>query len=341
MFDATKCDECGDCLVQCQYVDFSREKALQEIQTLKQGKDADILRECITCIACNEYCPTGANPYDLICTLQEEKGIRFIPEGIVEFIDDTAAEVPNEIIPGDEDKPALSLCIMGHAYPQGFTESKIFEGLTLVKGSDYYSRLVYLHAGMESRVKGYARQFIDNLARLGKEEIIFLHEDCYTLAAKKAPEYGIEVPFTPVHIAQYMVRYLKDHEDSIIALNRKVAYQRPCISRYTPGKEHYLDEFFRLVGVERVARKYDRQNALCCASGFVEMNPDRAIPIVDRNVNDAKAFAADAMIFLCAGCYWLMSGLCEERGLPSIFITDLCRMALGEIPFSSRPWGGT
>ena len=340
MFDITKCGECGDCLVQCQYVDYSREKAVQEIRALRNGKDADILRECITCIACNEYCPTGANPFDLISALQEEKGIQFIPKEIVEFIDDTAAGVTNEIILSDEDKPAVSLCIMEHAYPQGLTESMIFKGLTLIKGNDYYSRAVYLHAGMESRVKEYAKQFIDNLTKLGKEEIIFLHQDCYTLAAKKAFEYGIKVPFKPVHIVEYMVRYLKQHEDSIIPLNRKIAYQRPCISRYTPEKEHFIDEFFRLVGVERVARKYDRQNALCCAAGFVEINPERALPIVERNVNDAKAFAADAMVFLCVGCYWFMSGLCEERGLPSMFITDLCRMAIGEIPFSSRPWGG-
>jgi heterodisulfide reductase subunit C len=33
------------------------------------------LRECITCMACNEYCRQGANPYDLILQCQEEKGI--------------------------------------------------------------------------------------------------------------------------------------------------------------------------------------------------------------------------------------------------------------------------
>jgi hypothetical protein len=46
------------------------------------------------------------------------------------------------------------------------------------------------------------------------------------------------------------------------------------------------------------------------------------------------------MVFLCPGCYWLMSGQCEDRGLASMFIIDLCRMALGELPFSSRPWKG-
>ena len=57
MFDAARCNDCGDCFTQCQYIDYSQEKAVSEIKALKQGMPADILRDCITCIACNEYCP--------------------------------------------------------------------------------------------------------------------------------------------------------------------------------------------------------------------------------------------------------------------------------------------
>lgn len=340
MFAMELCDECGTCFLRCHYVDYSKEKAVQEIRALKEGTDAAILKDCITCIACNEYCPNDARPYDLILSLQEQKGIRFVPEELVDFIDENAHNVPNAIVPGEDDKPALSLCIMEHAFPQGLPESTMFKGLTLFKGNDYYSRVVHLHSGMESRVKEHTQQFIDNLAEIGKEEIVFLHEDCYILAAKKAPEYGVMVPFKPVHIVDYMNNYLKEHRETVVPLNKKIAYQRPCISRYMPEKEHFLDEFFQLVGVERVARQYDRQDALCCVSGIVEMDPERALPVVERNVKDAQAYGADVMVFLCVGCYWLMSGLCEERGLPSIFITDLGRMALGELPFASRPWGG-
>lgn len=340
MFDASKCDECGTCFVQCQYVDYSQERAVKEIQSLKKGEHADILKRCITCMACNEYCPNGANPYDLICALQEEKGIRFVSEEIVGIIEDTLAAVPNRIIKGDSDKPALNLCVMEHAYPRNMTASKMFEGLTLVRGGDYFSRIVYLHTGMESTVREHARTYIDNLAKLNKHEIIFVHDDCYTMVAKKAPEYGIEVPFKPVHIVAYMVGYLKAHKSSIGKLAKRIAYQRPCISRYTPEKESFLDEFFDLIGVERVARRYDRKHALCCSFGLRETDPERGSKIMERNLSNAIEHGADAMVFLCPGCYWLTSDACEKRGLPSIFITDLCRMALGEIPFSSRPWVG-
>ena len=337
MFDASKCDKCGDCFMRCQYVDYSLAKAIKEITTLIEGKDADILTECITCMACNEYCQKGANPFDLILQLQEEKGIVPVPEATIKWFD-MAVAIPNEVNEGDIDKPALSLCIMLHDYPPGVTESQMFDGLTVIKGGDYYSKIAYLHSGMESTVRENAQKFVDNLVRLGKNEIILIHDDCYTMLTKKVPEYGIEVPFKPVHIVEYMLNYLKDHQSSIIKLNKKIAYQRPCISRYTPEKEPMLDELFELIGVQRVARRYDREDALCCGAAVWYMNRERSIRIRDMNLTDAKAHGAEAMVFLCPHCYWFLSRPCQERDLASIFITDLCRMALGEVPFSSRPW---
>jgi len=341
MFDATRCNECGDCFTRCRYIDYSRDKAVSQIRALKQGAQADILRDCITCVACNEYCAAGAKPFDLICARQEETGIRFVDQGVADFIDETLSRVPNEISAGDPEKPAVSLCVMGHAYPPDMADSALFRGLTLVRGSDYYSRIVHLHNGFESRVRQHAQQFVDNFSRLGKEEVVFVHDDCYTLAAVKAPEYGITVPFRPVHIFEYMVRYLKEHADQVVPLNKKIAYQRPCISRYTPEKEPFADEFFQLIGAERVARQYDRCDALCCAFGLLEVHPEKGSEVIERNISDAKNHGADAMTFLCPGCYWLLSGQCEDRGLASMFIIDLCRMALGELPFASRPWKGT
>ena len=80
MFDRSKCDLCGDCLVECLYVNYDREKAVQEMIALIEDREAEILKECITCVACNEYCTKGANPFDLICRLQEKTNALMLPE---------------------------------------------------------------------------------------------------------------------------------------------------------------------------------------------------------------------------------------------------------------------
>ena len=337
MFDASKCDKCGDCLVRCQYVGYTREKAVEEITTLVEGRYAEILTECITCMACNEYCTKGANPFDLLCQLQGEKGAICVPPATIGRLDSLAA-VPNKIVEGASDKPALSLCIVGDLLP-GVTESQMFDGLTIVKGGDYYSKIAYLHLGMETAVRENAQRFVDNLAKVGREEIVIVHDDCYTMLARKALEYGIKVPFKAIHIVEYMMNYLKDHESSIIKLNRGIAYQRPCISRYTPEKEPMLDELFDLTGVHRVPRRYDREDALCCHVIGCHADSERSKRIRDMNLTDARAHGAEAMVFLCPLCYMSLAPYCQGYGLAPIFIVDLCRMALGELPASPRPWG--
>lgn len=271
--------------------------------------------------------------------MQERHAVRLLPVEMVDFINATAAATPNDISPGESGRPALSLCVMDPAYPAGITDSSMFEGLTLVRGNDYYSGIVCLRAGFESRVRQRAQAFIENLARIGRREIVFfMHNDCYVMAAKKAPKYDFAVPFTPINIVQYLAGYLSSNRGRVKALGKKIAFQRPCISRYIPEEDAWLDELFCLIGVERVSRRYDRKNALCCAAGLAEMHPDRALPFIVKNIGDAQSFGADALVFLCPNCYWLISRHCEERGLPCMFITDLCRMALGELPFGSRPW---
>jgi len=98
-----------------------------------------------------------------------------------------------------------------------------------------------------------------------------------------------------------------------------------------------MGELFELIGIQRVTRRYDREDALCCGAVQFYVNRERSIRLQDMNLTDAKAHGAEAMVFLCPHCYWFLSWPCEERGLAAIFLTDLCRMALGEVPFSSRP----
>ena len=335
MFDLSKCDSCGDCLVRCQYVDYDRSKAIQEITALIEGKDAEILRECTTCMACNEYCEKGANPYDLVLQLQEEKDVLPLSEEQLKMF--TAQEnFPGQVIEGDPDKPALSLCTMKNRLPEDVIEGRMFDGLTIVDGGEYYCYILHLHLARESYFRKNIQKFIDSLASLNKKEVVLIHDDCYSTATTKAREYGIKVPFRPVHIIEYLLNYLKKRADSITRLNKKIAYQRPCISRYTPEKEHMLDELFELIGVHRVPRKYDRQDALCCGAPFMAKEPDKGLKLVDKNITDAVGYRADAMVILCPICWMRLSQPCRERGLPPIYLTNLCRMALGEKTFPSN-----
>jgi Fe-S oxidoreductase len=328
MWDASKCDLCGECLEKCLYVDYDKEKAANAIKALMEGKNAEILARCITCCACREYCPVDADPYDLILRAQE-KYDSFPIDPKDRAVMDLALEVPNAVMEGDLDKPALSLCVMESQIPKGTLDSQLFEGMTIVKGGDYYCLIGYVHTGQESPIQKGAQRFIDNLNSLHKD-IVFLHDDCYAMVHAKIKDYGISVPFKYMHIFEYLRNYLRDHQSSITRLDMKIAYQQPCASRYTPGKNIYLDEILELIGVERPPRKYEREKALCCTAAIIRVFPELAQEVQAKNVEDALECGADALVTLCPMCDRVMKRPTVARGLNKIFITDLCRMALGE-----------
>jgi len=140
------------------------------------------------------------------------------------------------------------------------------------------------------------------------------------------------VPFRPVHLSEHLVRGLEANRKRVRPLNLEIAYQRPCASRHTPEKEHFLDELFGLVGARRVERKYDRKGALCCGGVKLLLGNGDPTPDQERNILDAKRAGARAMVCLCPMCIRSLGKIAAGHGMPLIFLGDLARMALGEIP---------
>lgn len=328
MFIREKCDACGDCLVMCQYTDFGQEEARAQFESLLRGDAPDIVASCVTCVACNQYCPKGANPFDLILERQEQTGVLNIPEQNTELFRNMP-NAPSTVIQGDPAMPSLSLCSVGDLVG-GLFDGPIFEGMTVLKGGDYFCGVGWIHLGHEAPVRQNAPRVIANLAATGASEIVFYHDDCYALAASIAADYGIDVPFKPVHIIEYLFDHVRQHESDTTPLGLKVAYQQPCASRYTPWKDEQLDELFERLGVRRVSRRYDREMALCCGSPLMPRDRERAAEVKDRNVEDALASGAEAMAYLCPLCVLNLRKVAGARGLENLHLIELVNKALYE-----------
>lgn len=335
MWDASKCDLCGDCLVECRYVDYDKDRAAGEIKLLMEGKPADILDSCITCNACYETCPTGADPANLIHKMQEKIGspiaahAKPMLEGLAKILEEGNGD--SKLIAGDPDKPVLSFdSFEFNQFPDGTLESKLFAGMSVVRGTQYMSLVGLVHMGGASFAEKYARKVIDRLAEFGKD-IVYIHNEGYVLAHVTSKELGIEVPYNYMHLFDYLRNYFRENKDSITKLNKKVAYQTNCADRWLPEEDEMLNDVLDLIGVERVQRQYEGQNALCCSGPIIRTDRELAVKIQEDNVQDAINAGADAMITICPICDWVMRRPTSQMGLPKIFVTDLCRMALGEV----------
>jgi Fe-S oxidoreductase len=146
-----------------------------------------------------------------------------------------------------------------------------------------------------------------------------------------ADEFGIKVPFRPVHLFEFLYKELSVRQD-VKKLSLKVAYQAPCASRYTAEKDKYLDMLFELMGVERVPRKYDGLNGLCCGAPLMARDKDRAMEVKTWNIDDAKNFGSDAMVFLCPMCYLNLRKLTRDQNMEALFISELCNKAISKEP---------
>ncbi len=336
MWDISKCDFCGNCLVKCSYAAFDRDEAVEEIKLLAEGKEANILNRCTTCLACNSYCPTGADPSDLICQMQEKIGTSPLVASWKPIVEFMAMGIegrgkPVELIPGNPEKPVLSFDAFEYTqFPEGTLKSKLFKNLSIARGAEYMSLIGLSHMGGQSFAKKYATRVMDKLAELGKD-IVYIHNEGYILAHIMAKEMGISVPFKYQHLFEYLLDYFRNNRDDIIPLGKKVAYQANCATRWLPEQDLWLDEIFALIGVERVTRKYEKLNALCCGGPVIKSNKALALELQKKNVKDAIDFGAEAIITICPMCDHIMLRTTSEMNLHKIFITDLCRIALGEI----------
>ncbi len=328
MFYRDRCDLCGECLSSCQYLNYDLERAQREIKELVEGGAPPVVENCVTCVACNQVCPNGANPFDLINNRQEETGLLGIPEESFERFSQLHS-LPTKVHAGMPEKPAMNLCIVGNMVREQVA-GLLFEGLTMVEGADYFCALGYVHLGRPSVVRDSIGRFVENLAALKKEEIICFHDDCYATLKAKADEYGVSVPFRVVHLFEYLAGELRQRISEIVPLDIKVAYQAPCASRYCTDKDHFLDEIFDLVGAKRISRIHEGARGLCCGAPLMARDRDRALELKLKNVNDAAEHGADAMIFLCPMCFLNLRKLCRERNIEPIFVSDLCYLALGE-----------
>lgn len=327
------CESCAsmDCLTKCQYMDLSLENAREEMMRLLRGEDSRVLKECMTCYGCEEYCEKGNHPFYLICERREEKGILTAPRPITnQWINMTQMQGKPKL--GAVKERVLSLCFL----PQLtlMAGGRLFEdlGWSFVFGAEFMCPAVHTHFAKMSILKERLPKVFENFSRLGVKEVICLHDECYGTFTSIAQAYGIQVPFKPIHYMDYLQGRLLELRDRIKPLNLKAAYQRPCSSRLSPQKLNRVKGILDLIGVELLERKYQGENALCCGeiprtiAGFRAAND-----IQRRNIQDMVDAGAELCVFNCPACQTTLGDKVQKAGLKPVHLIELCKMSLGEL----------
>ncbi len=338
-FDENKCFACdtNDCLTKCQYMDIDGDTAKAEIEKIINMEDSFVLHDCVTCYACEEYCPNGNHPFYLIVQRQEEMDLAPLPEPLIKRGVQLGIPFRGEPEVREIKGPALNLGVFSTL--GNLTRGKLFEELTIMspdprKMFHFFCQLMYLHYARISVINEKLPGIIETIAAHKADEVIQFHDECYGTYASYAPAFGIDVPFKSVHLFEYLYNRLIELKSEIKPLNFKVAYQRPCSSRLSSDKYQFVDKIFDLIGVKHVERQYVGENALCCGatiSGQKKKGSRRfCLDLQKKNIDDMKNAGAELCVFNCPACMQTIGKPVSKNGIMPIFMSDLCRLAIGE-----------
>jgi Fe-S oxidoreductase len=191
---------------------------------------------------------------------------------------------------------------------------------------------VHTHFAKMSVVKERLPLVIENFQKLGVNEVICLHDECYATYTSIAPAYGMEVPFKPVYYMDFLLNRLKELKNRIEPLNIKAAYQRPCSNRLIPHKHRLVEEICDMIGVELPDREYQDENCLCCAEIIRSVAGYKlADDLQEKNIQDMVETGAEYCVFNCPACQSTLAEKVSRKSLKPIHLIDLCKMAINEI----------
>ncbi|MGC9325390.1 MAG: heterodisulfide reductase-related iron-sulfur binding cluster [Desulfomonilia bacterium] len=334
-FEKDVCLRCEtvDCLTKCRYLGLDLDQAKIERDRLVAGEKSKVLEDCVTCYACEEYCPYDNHPFYLIVELQERHGIHPVPPEIEEH--QVSSLAPKGKIQFREmHAPLIDMC----TFPmlKDSIKGPLFENSSIFWGTDVFCNLMYLHFGRTSVIKERLPKIVDNIWNYSMkpnnlDELICYHDECYATFTSFANAYGLDLPFTPIHLFDFILDRLTDLKDRIRPLNIRAAYHRNCSNRLIPETHARVDEIFDLIGVERVKREFEDENTLCCALSFdAQQRRELAENTRSMILEDLKASGAEYCVYNCPMCLFTLQDRVRAIGITPILMPDLCQMALGQ-----------
>lgn len=317
-FDSKFCNSCEIfCMKGCRYI-----KSPSEFLKVANGELCEILENCRNCYACEEFCPHNNHPFYRIVELQEKFGIKKIDDNLMSALEKRYA--PEGDFRAKKVKKGLHICL----FPEfrDLNKTKLFEGFEIVRGRHLFCNLIYLHYGRVSTIKERSKQVVKNMALLGFEELVLLHDECYSFYNSFLQAYGVNPSFQVKHIYEFFLQLIA--RGRARELNIRIAYQRPCSNRLNKTDELF-DKICKALAIERVEREFDRKNAICCGAPFVlSGNLEFARELQEKNLADIAATNADYVAFLCPMCFTTLSEKIKELGLKAAMVHEIFEMAL-------------
>lgn len=359
--DWEKCTVCGECLVRCPVMGMGEHEAKMEIKRLLEGKPAPrVFSECTLCFDCNNYCPEGLRPHELILQRVTENRSE-LPAIVPYFINGLPA--PNlfqelygglsfgerEIIrrwsePPPASRDVLYIGCIGKLICHDIDNSQVLKGLPKYGPSDICCGELAYRGGIWDTYADITERALARFGELDTERVVCYCASCYNFFSNILPKvYGKQFPFELISLYGWLLEKLDAGELEVKRpLELKAAVHESCyVSELGAGFYEDLRRLYVAAGANIVELEHNRECALSCGAASIARS--WSVPGIVREQNkkyrEVKASGAVHVAVNCPGCYLTMLGTSMMHGVKLHYMPDELLRAFGDdvsIPLGKR-----
>ena len=346
------CFQCGMCTSSCPIAEQFPLNPHQMTQLTvfgasKQILDDNVLRFCLTCRICQEYCPQNVDFIEFIKLARRlliKQGIEYeeTHDGILTIISEIQANRPSGFkIPSDLVSDGYKISKKGKiAYFFGCLPilNIVFDNLHInlleiaQNGIKILNKVLEkppviienvkccghdaLWKGNFETFKKLAEYNVKEINKLGIETVITTCAECYRTLKLDYPKYVKNVNFNVIHLSELIADKIKNNQLKFLeSHNMVVTYHDPCrlgrhMKVYSPPREilNHMEEH----GVTFNEMERSFENAPCCGvSCFINCNDlSRALQL-DRIIEAKKV--ADLLVTTCPKCQIHYNCMLQEK----------------------------
>jgi Fe-S oxidoreductase len=356
-FLADKCTRCGECLTRCQYMNLTRSEAILEIKRLIEDRPTTtVMRDCVSCYACDAFCPEDAGPYQLILEKwsrrydQDGLPVRaayMLPYQYPNYREDVVPEMSHrerELLAtwrqtpaqGEVLYPGCNLLTLPSLLDLGVVDDLPVSGdWSLCCGEPFY------RLGAFAAMEQIAAALTAYYANKKITKMVFVCPACLNMFRNVLPRFGARFDFECEYIARWLLRRLDDARIRVSRpLERAVAVHDSCHGRVL-GDEimQQTRELYARLGATVVNMKHHHEDGICCgiAAGCNRQMAQDIVRVGRRELREGVDTGTREMAIYCTGCYLILSIIknLSRRRAPSskqrlVHTLELLAEAVGE-----------
>lgn len=357
--DLNECIECGICLQSCPVMKMEQEEAEVEIIKLINGEETKrVLNECTFCFSCNNYCPNGLKPYNLIMERMAEQNRKnkvelhpfatymingrnepgFFNREYEETSDDDKAilirwhEIPAKT------KDILYIGCAGRIAPSNIENSKTLEKLPKYGPRDICCGDIPYRFGDYQAFSEIAEKAFNRLSLLKADRLVCHCPSCANYFGNIWPNcHGLKLPFEIISLYEWL---WEQYQEGGLQIQKKVNQDIVMSDSCHAGElgEYFMNSvrgLYEAAGMNVIELKNNKHESLCC--GFANYircgnDPSGVREETQRKMKQILDTGIDNVSFNCHGCVGHLSHEAEGTNLKLHNAMNDILEAFGDIP---------